>query len=123
MDSVGSELATAVPASTDLAEQTTTRASSAARRRAVASPMPLDDPVTMATRPARSSIGGQRRGRPRLRFSAAGRRPRMSEWNFFDYASKDNLIRTVREQSEAMLALASAPGVWEAPTASGHWQV
>ena len=47
----------------------------------------------------------------------------MSEWNFFDFASKDNLLRTVREQSEQMLALASAPGAWEAPTAAGHWQV
>jgi uncharacterized protein (TIGR03083 family) len=47
----------------------------------------------------------------------------MGEWNFFDYASKDNLLRTVREQSDQMLALASAPGVWEQPTAAGHWQV
>jgi uncharacterized protein (TIGR03083 family) len=47
----------------------------------------------------------------------------MSEWNFFDYASKDNLLRTVREQSDQMLALASAPSAWEAPTAAGHWQV
>lgn len=47
----------------------------------------------------------------------------MSEWEFSDFASKDNLLRTVREQSDQMLELASAPGVWEAPTASGHWQV
>lgn len=47
----------------------------------------------------------------------------MSEWQFSDFASKDNLLRTVREQSDQMLAMASAPGVWEAPTASGHWQV
>jgi uncharacterized protein (TIGR03083 family) len=47
----------------------------------------------------------------------------MGEWNFFDYASKDNLLRTVREQSDQMLQLASAPGVWDAPTAAGHWQV
>jgi uncharacterized protein (TIGR03083 family) len=40
-----------------------------------------------------------------------------------DFASKENLLRTVREQSDAMLALASAPESWEAPTASGHWQV
>ncbi len=48
---------------------------------------------------------------------------RMSEWNFTDFASKDNLLRTVREQSDQMMALASEPGVWENPTASGHWQV
>jgi len=47
----------------------------------------------------------------------------MSEWNFTDFASKDNLLRTVRQHSDQMLALASAPGAWEAPTASGHWQV
>ena len=33
----------------------------------------------------------------------------MSEWEFSDFASKDNLLRTVREQSDQMLALASAP--------------
>jgi uncharacterized protein (TIGR03083 family) len=47
----------------------------------------------------------------------------MSEWEFSDFASKDNLLRTVREQSDQMLALASAPDAWEAPTAAGHWQV
>ena len=47
----------------------------------------------------------------------------MSEWNFMDYASKDNLLRTVREQSDQMLALASDADVWEEPTAAGHWQV
>ena len=33
------------------------------------------------------------------------------------------MLRTVREQSDEMLALASGPDVWEAPTAAGHWQV
>lgn len=47
----------------------------------------------------------------------------MSEWQFSDFASKDNLLRTVREQSDQMLALASSPGAWEAPTAAGHWEV
>jgi len=47
----------------------------------------------------------------------------MSEWNFMDFASKDKLLQTVSEQSDQMLALASEPGVWENPTASGHWQV
>ena len=47
----------------------------------------------------------------------------MSEWNFFDFASKDNLLRTVRQESDQMLALASSPTVWEAPTAAGHWEV
>jgi uncharacterized protein (TIGR03083 family) len=47
----------------------------------------------------------------------------MSEWNFMNYASKDNLLQTVRDEAAAMLALAAEPGVWEAPTAAGHWQV
>ena len=47
----------------------------------------------------------------------------MSEWTFTDFASKENLLRTVRQHSDDMLALASAPDAWEAPTASGHWQV
>jgi uncharacterized protein (TIGR03083 family) len=47
----------------------------------------------------------------------------MTEWSFFDHASKDNLLRTVREQSDRMLALASVPSAWQAPTASGHWEV
>src|SRR5581483_10264332 len=47
----------------------------------------------------------------------------MSEWNFMDYQSKDNLLRAVREEADAMLALAGEPGVWEAPTGAGHWQV
>jgi len=47
----------------------------------------------------------------------------MSEWTFFDFASKGNLLRTVREQSDGMLALASEPTGWEGPTSAGHWQV
>jgi uncharacterized protein (TIGR03083 family) len=47
----------------------------------------------------------------------------MSEWEFTDFASKANLLRTIRQQSDEFLALASAPGVWEAPTAAGQWEV
>lgn len=47
----------------------------------------------------------------------------MGEWNFFDVASKQNLLRTVRGESDRMLELASSPGAWDAPTAAGHWQV
>lgn len=47
----------------------------------------------------------------------------MNDWNFMDVGSKDRLLGTIRQQSDAMLALASAPDAWEAPTASGHWQV
>jgi uncharacterized protein (TIGR03083 family) len=47
----------------------------------------------------------------------------MSEWEFTDYESKTNLLRTVRQESDEMFAMASAPEAWEAPTAAGHWQV
>src|SRR4051794_23390921 len=47
----------------------------------------------------------------------------MSEWNFMDFARKGNLLRTVREQSNQMFALASERGAWENPTGAGHWQV
>jgi uncharacterized protein (TIGR03083 family) len=47
----------------------------------------------------------------------------MSEWNFMDPQSKDNLLRVVRREAEQMLALAETPDAWEAPTGAGHWQV
>ena len=56
MDSPGNEADTASPASTDDDELTTTVAPSADIRRAVSSPIPLDEPVTMATRPLNSDM-------------------------------------------------------------------
>jgi uncharacterized protein (TIGR03083 family) len=47
----------------------------------------------------------------------------MGDWNFFDFASQGNMLRSIEEQSDGFLELASAPDRWEAPTASGHWQV
>jgi len=47
----------------------------------------------------------------------------MSEWNFMEYESKDNLLRVLREEASGLLALASGQEAWEAPTAAGHWQV
>jgi uncharacterized protein (TIGR03083 family) len=46
-----------------------------------------------------------------------------SEWNFFDFASKDNMLGNIRRQSDDVIQLASEPGRWEAPTAAGHWEV
>jgi uncharacterized protein (TIGR03083 family) len=40
-----------------------------------------------------------------------------------DYASKDNLLRIVREEAESFYALIDDPEIWHSPTASGHWQV
>lgn len=47
----------------------------------------------------------------------------MSEWNAMSYEGRDTLIRVLRDQAEASLALAEVPGAWEAPTASDGWQV
>jgi uncharacterized protein (TIGR03083 family) len=47
----------------------------------------------------------------------------MSEWNFFDPASRPNLTRVLNRTADETVALASEPRSWEAPTASGHWQV
>jgi uncharacterized protein (TIGR03083 family) len=45
------------------------------------------------------------------------------EWDATNYASKDNLLRVVREEAEAFFALAEQPDNWELPTSSGHWLV
>jgi len=50
----GNDLATCSPASTDEDELTTTLAPSSLNRRAIASPIPEDEPVTIATFPANS---------------------------------------------------------------------
>ena len=47
----------------------------------------------------------------------------MTAWNFFDFASKDNLLEAVRKHSDRMFQLATPAAAWEAPTAAGHWQV
>lgn len=47
----------------------------------------------------------------------------MNEWNFMDSASRSNMGEAWRRESEAMLALASDPDRWEAPTGAGHWEV
>jgi uncharacterized protein (TIGR03083 family) len=45
------------------------------------------------------------------------------QWDATNYASKDNLLRVVREEAEGFFALVDVPEHWEASTASGHWQV
>lgn len=44
-------------------------------------------------------------------------------WNFMEPASRQNIDRVWRREAEGMLSLASGPGVWDAPTGAGHWQV
>jgi uncharacterized protein (TIGR03083 family) len=46
-----------------------------------------------------------------------------AQWDAMNFESKDNLLRCIREEAERMFALATPPENWEAPTASGHWQV
>jgi uncharacterized protein (TIGR03083 family) len=48
---------------------------------------------------------------------------RREEWDVTNPAAKDNVLRVVREEADAFFALIEAPEHWEAPTASGHWQV
>jgi uncharacterized protein (TIGR03083 family) len=45
------------------------------------------------------------------------------QWDATNYASKDNLLRVVRDEAERLFALAEVPENWQSPTASGHWQV
>jgi uncharacterized protein (TIGR03083 family) len=47
----------------------------------------------------------------------------MSEWNFMDPASKDNVLRLVRQESDEFFDLASPADAWDAPTGAGHWKV
>jgi uncharacterized protein (TIGR03083 family) len=46
-----------------------------------------------------------------------------AQWDAMNHESQDNLLRCVREEAERLFALATPPENWEAPTASGHWQV
>ncbi|HEY3108058.1 MAG TPA: maleylpyruvate isomerase family mycothiol-dependent enzyme [Chloroflexota bacterium] len=45
------------------------------------------------------------------------------QFNAASYANKAEYLRVVRNEAGRFVDLVSAPGQWEAPTASGHWQV
>ncbi len=47
----------------------------------------------------------------------------MSEWNATEYAARDNLLRVVQTEAEALFDMARADGAWERPTACPIWQV
>lgn len=47
----------------------------------------------------------------------------MAEWDATTYDAKDNLLRVLHGEAEALFALAAAPGAWERPTACERWQV
>ena len=42
----------------------------------------------------------------------------MTEWNAMTYDGKDTILRVVRDEAEAMFALAERPEAWERPTTS-----
>jgi uncharacterized protein (TIGR03083 family) len=46
-----------------------------------------------------------------------------AQWDAMNPASKENLLRVIREEAERVFQLAEVPENWEKPTASGHWQV
>jgi uncharacterized protein (TIGR03083 family) len=45
------------------------------------------------------------------------------QWDAMNPASKENLLRVVREEAEGMFELAEVPENWEHSTPCGHWQV
>lgn len=45
------------------------------------------------------------------------------QYNFMEPASRENIDRAWRRESDGMLALAAEPGAWDAPTRAGHWRV
>ncbi|MBV9449927.1 MAG: maleylpyruvate isomerase N-terminal domain-containing protein [Streptosporangiaceae bacterium] len=47
----------------------------------------------------------------------------MNEWNATDFAAKDNLLRVVRREADALLALADDSDSWTAKTACTEWEV
>ena len=47
----------------------------------------------------------------------------MNEWDATDYAAKDNLLRVVRLEAEALFDLAEASDRWVAPTGCPKWEV
>ena len=47
----------------------------------------------------------------------------MGEWDATTYDAKDNLLRVLRGEAEALFALAAATDSWDRPTACDLWQV
>ena len=43
----------------------------------------------------------------------------MSQWNFFDYASKDTLLEVMSREADEFLALCSDPDTWDEPDGIG----
>src|SRR6056300_484980 len=82
----GIDAATASPASTEFDELTTTVAPRSPRRRATASPIPLDEPVTIATLPESSPV-------PMARASQNSRSLSDPEWPWASVSQPDRSVR------------------------------
>jgi uncharacterized protein (TIGR03083 family) len=46
-----------------------------------------------------------------------------AQWDATNAANKDRLLQVIRDEADRLLGYAESPDNWEAPTASGHWQV
>ncbi len=47
----------------------------------------------------------------------------MNDWDATDYAAKDNVLRVVRLEADALFEMAAASDAWNAPTACPRWEV
>lgn len=47
----------------------------------------------------------------------------MTEWTFLDHGSRTNLLAVMNRAADEFTELVSDPNTWDAPTASGHWEV
>ncbi len=48
---------------------------------------------------------------------------RAADWNVMDFNNRDRLLAAIRDEADEFFTIAGKPENWEAPTASGHWQV
>jgi uncharacterized protein (TIGR03083 family) len=48
---------------------------------------------------------------------------RAANWNVMDFANRDRLLQTIKDEANEFFQLASKSENWEARTASGHWEV
>jgi uncharacterized protein (TIGR03083 family) len=48
---------------------------------------------------------------------------RATDWNVMDFGNRDRLLQAIKDEADEFFQTTSKPENWEAPTASGHWQV
>ena len=47
----------------------------------------------------------------------------MNEWDATNYAAKDNLLRVLQREADALIGMAEASDTWTALTACPRWEV